>query len=320
MPTQLTNFATDTLNGAINNSTTSVVVNTGSLFPSSGDFTVLVDSELMLCTARSTNTLTVVRGQEGTTAASHSNGAVIKLVLSKAALENFFGERISMGGYASRPSTPRNGYLYYANDVDLGWQYDGGNWNLIHPMFVPYSKRVDLTGWSNANLGTSTWTNYNGAYNVAAPTSSGDNHRIYYKALPSAPYTLNAILRNPNVSQQFTGHGIGLYDGTKLFTITDFQDNTGQTVSVDRYNSVTSFLANNYRQQHWQGGYLWVKIIDDNTNWKFEFSQDGNTYNTVYSVARNTHLTATNVCLTVDRTETTYSDVVNFMFLGYWQT
>jgi hypothetical protein len=71
---QLKNDAATTLNGAINNSVTSVVVTDGSVFPSVGNFRILVESEIMLCTARSSNTLTVLRGQEGTTAASHGDG------------------------------------------------------------------------------------------------------------------------------------------------------------------------------------------------------------------------------------------------------
>lgn len=67
-----------TLNGAINNSTTSVVVTDAALIGGAGTYYVLqVDDEQILVTARATNTLTVTRGFNGTTATSHSDGATV---------------------------------------------------------------------------------------------------------------------------------------------------------------------------------------------------------------------------------------------------
>ena len=50
---QFVNSASATLNGAINASTTSVVVNDGTPFPTTGDYRILIDDEIMLVTARS---------------------------------------------------------------------------------------------------------------------------------------------------------------------------------------------------------------------------------------------------------------------------
>jgi hypothetical protein len=53
----------------------------------SGDtYRVRVDNEIMVVTAEATNTLTVTRGVEGTTAATHSNGTAITQVVTSAAL------------------------------------------------------------------------------------------------------------------------------------------------------------------------------------------------------------------------------------------
>lgn len=92
MAEQYANNAKTTLNGSINNSTTSITVTDGSVFPSSGDYRLKVDDELMLCTARSGNTLTVTRGIESATAASHSDGAQISLVLTTQSFLNLLGE------------------------------------------------------------------------------------------------------------------------------------------------------------------------------------------------------------------------------------
>lgn len=65
-----------TLNGAINNSVTSIALVNAASFPSSG--TAFIDDEEITWSGKSTNTLTgVTRGANGTTAASHLTGATI---------------------------------------------------------------------------------------------------------------------------------------------------------------------------------------------------------------------------------------------------
>jgi len=86
MAEQLQNFGTTTLDGGVDDSTTSVAVVDGSVFPASGTFRVNVEDELMEVSSRSTNTLTVVRGSESTSAAAHSSGATVKAVLTAASL------------------------------------------------------------------------------------------------------------------------------------------------------------------------------------------------------------------------------------------
>jgi hypothetical protein len=69
-----------TLSASISSSTaTSLSVNSASSFPSSGEFFVLVDSEIMLVTQVSGTTFTVIRGMCGTTATTHSSAANITM-------------------------------------------------------------------------------------------------------------------------------------------------------------------------------------------------------------------------------------------------
>ena len=69
---------TTTLNGAINDTTTTVVLTDASNFPDTGTSFVLIGSEMIQYTGISGNTLTgVTRGARGTTAASHSNGVTV---------------------------------------------------------------------------------------------------------------------------------------------------------------------------------------------------------------------------------------------------
>ena len=92
---QFANNAQTTLNGAINNFTTSVVVNSVTGFPTTGQFRILIDSEILLVTSvnAGTNTFTVqLRGLSGTPdatlPAAHTNGATITQVLTAGAILN----------------------------------------------------------------------------------------------------------------------------------------------------------------------------------------------------------------------------------------
>ncbi|WP_037616433.1 hypothetical protein [Streptomyces aureus] len=71
--------AATTANGAISStSSTSITVASASGFPGSGNYNIQIDSEVLLVTGgQGTTTWTVTRGVNGSTAATHSNGAVI---------------------------------------------------------------------------------------------------------------------------------------------------------------------------------------------------------------------------------------------------
>lgn len=82
MTEQFANLAITTLSGGINNVQTTVTVADATGFPPSGDFRIVIDRELMLVTAVSGSTFTVTRGIEGTTAATHNDGADVACVLT----------------------------------------------------------------------------------------------------------------------------------------------------------------------------------------------------------------------------------------------
>jgi hypothetical protein len=82
MAYQYHNFGLSTLDGALTDSATSVDVVNAASFPTSGDFVINVEGELMLVTAVASNTFTVTRGAESTAAVSHPTGATVKNVLT----------------------------------------------------------------------------------------------------------------------------------------------------------------------------------------------------------------------------------------------
>lgn len=95
---QLASLAKTTLDGAINNSVTSLVVTSATNVPATGNFRLLVQDsetdetnrELMLVGARAGTTLSsITRGIEGTAGVSHGNGSFVAVVLTAAGLEQF---------------------------------------------------------------------------------------------------------------------------------------------------------------------------------------------------------------------------------------
>lgn len=76
-----------TLTGAVNSSATSITVASTSGFPTSYPYTLALDydtssEELVNVTAAAGTTLTIVRGQDGTSGVAHTAGAAVKHVIS----------------------------------------------------------------------------------------------------------------------------------------------------------------------------------------------------------------------------------------------
>src|SRR5205823_2852992 len=64
-----------TLSGAIDNSVTTINVANAGAFPAGIRFVVQIDNEQMILTGKASNTLTVTRAANSTSAAAHANGA-----------------------------------------------------------------------------------------------------------------------------------------------------------------------------------------------------------------------------------------------------
>lgn len=77
------NDAETLLNGAITNSQLTITVDNAAVFPQSGQYRLKIDDEYFLVTGgHGTNILTVVRGQEGSTAVLHADNAEVHHVLT----------------------------------------------------------------------------------------------------------------------------------------------------------------------------------------------------------------------------------------------
>ena len=102
MAVKYSNNATTTLPGAITDSATSITVTDGSVFPaiSSPDYAYLTlasttATEVVKCTNRAGNVLTVLRAQEGTTASAFTTDDRVELRLTSAMLTDVLAETVA---------------------------------------------------------------------------------------------------------------------------------------------------------------------------------------------------------------------------------
>ena len=192
MSEQFKNFATTTLSSDISAGSTSFDVTDGSVFPATGNFQLVISStskyEAITCTARSSNTLTVVRGRQNTSAVSHTAvGSTISLVPTPLGLGEFYRQEVPFF----------QDHLWVGNLSD----YDG---NIL--------TSSDFT-W--VNQGTSTVTdNDDGSITLQATGNVvADQLRLLVKDVPSGePWKVTAAtiptLHHSGSSTNLTGMGI----------------------------------------------------------------------------------------------------------------
>jgi hypothetical protein len=273
---RLANNAFTTLDGNINNSVTSIDVTDGSVFPATGNFRLTVSQEIMLCTARSGNTLTVVRGYEGTGAASHSDLDNIVLSLTAGAVDRWAKDNDAFWGATGRPP--------------LGVISNGAGGILT------------LSDFTWVHQGTATASDQNGTILMRAPPASGENARMLVRTAPSPPWTVIAAFE-----------GFGIVDGGvptlgllarqsssgKFFGGTINSEGTFNRVfSWAAYTlaSPTSFNSTILSRENGRttpfGRYFWMKLEDDGTDLKFYGSYDGLYWHLLATHDRDSYMTS----------------------------
>ena len=251
------NQAETTLNGAINSSVTSIVVANGAVFPSTGNFRIFIDTELMICTARSGNTLTVIRGAETSTMSSHANGANVSLQVSTGALETWLKDSVPLGNY-KKP---------LAKIVA-----DDGSTVLTASSFT----------W--VNQGGAAVTDQSGTILMRVPsTANGTDFRIQERTTPGTPWIYDAAFHfcGPRGGSDDFPHllfGVRENSTGKLsFIQYGTSSDESARCSVSHYTNLTTFSSNvrTLRPVGLIGSELWLRLEDDATNVKVHIGHDG---------------------------------------------
>jgi hypothetical protein len=262
----LVNNAVTTLNGAIDASQTTITVNSGAVFPATGNFRIKIEDEIMLVRARSTNDLTVVRGYESTTGASHGDSLTVVSVLTAGALDTFGKDNEASFGYASAPPLGR---LVAA---------DG-----ITPLTVS-----DFT-W--INQGTATATDQAGTIALRALPAGVESVRGLHRAVPATPWTVIAAFNFMKIRENVENMGLMTREsGTgKICLFSISVDGSGfYRPGAYNLNSATSFNSNILGRQNGMvlGKHTWMKLIDNATNILWSLSFDGIEWVQLVSISR----------------------------------
>lgn len=288
------NNPTTSLNGGINNSVTSLIVTSASSFPATGNFRIIIDSEIMLVTAVSGTTFTVTRGAESTTAASHSNSVTITGILTAGAMAAFRADTQTKGTYASLPAATAAGREYRCTDAPIVFQDSGSAWSAFGPIF-PCNK-LNSGDWTWVNQSTASVDYTQGFGYISGPSVGSTNSlSIQKKTAPSAPYKATWL-----VSPLWSLTGLGVCgviwrnNSSGKLKMLSIRSNAGTfTVVMETWASATSFNGSltsgtMISMSSWP---IFLRLYDDNTNCLYQYSVDGLNYSTLYSEVRSTYFT-----------------------------
>lgn len=208
MTEKFSNQAVTALSAAITAPTAaSCTVIDATAFPTSGNFRIKIDAEILIVTAVAGNTFTIVRGAEGTAAVTHAASATVIHLLTKGGLEARVANRFIFDLYANKPAAGIKGRLFLPTD-GLYLEYDdGAAWH----KYGPYRrlKAPPQSGWSWVNQGNATATFIGSALVLEDPDMDAVNPqlRLYIRSLAPGSTTITVA---------FTFNGIASADAPIL--------------------------------------------------------------------------------------------------------
>lgn len=288
---QFANIGQATLNNGttLSSGATSTTVSSGVNVPSSGTFRALIDTEIIKVTAVSGSTWTIVRGDDGTSAASHTDGATAYIIVTRAALNAL----VSIQNVDTEVSTRR--VLDF--DGHFGVSDDSGNARCkiigsgYSEVFVP-PVIGNFTFVTHSIAGTPTAVQQGNSLYIYHPGTSSDANVELYITPPATPYSFASRLIPFGLNWSFTSMGMYFGDGTKLSRLV-YQLNNNQVIS-DRYSAWNTFSATEFSQT--ASSFCtptWFKIRDDGTNKTFHMSMDGINWMQLYTESTTAYLAST---------------------------
>ena len=295
MTERFSNQAVTTLSAAITTATaTSCTVTDATRFPTAGNFRTKIDGEILIVTGVAGSTLTITRGAEGTTAATHASGASVIHLLTKGSMEARVANRFISDLYANKPAAGVKGRLFLPTD-GLFLEYDdGATWH----QYGPYRrlKAPPQTGWIWVNQGNATVTYTGSTLVLEEPDLGTGNPQIRALVRPlsvpgattiTAAFTWNGIASDTpcmgfcardvggTSDGHFAGWGVripgnstGWWLHYKYYSSPTTIENTptidGRNLWPQRLFWVRQELAGTYKRFWWSAdGVNWTKWLED---------------------------------------------------------
>jgi hypothetical protein len=286
--------------GSINNSSNPVTftVSSATAFPATGNFRILIDSELMKVTSVSGTSFTAARAQEGTTIATHANGATVTHILTAASLLQLMADFNLSGTFANRPAAGVAGRRYQATDCPFWYLDNGATWDKYFGSYLLITP--DDSGFSWVNQGSSALTTTKDMLTLTPVGTSVNSFSGRTKTVPSPPYTITATFLIAPIPSCVAFYQLGFRQSSDGKQDTIAIVNSGANLNANRYkwNSATSFNTSYLTSNPFANlsPLLFLRIVDDNTNRIVKLSSDGINFATYHSIGRTDFLTADQVC------------------------
>lgn len=134
-----------TLASAITSTTaTSIVLSDVTGLPTYGNVRALIDSEILTVTLTGSTTVTVIRGVDSTTAATHLSGVNINFIITSSSFERYRAENHAYGTHASRPAAGFEGAIWRDSDSPTWSRDNGTSWDHFYDdrLVLP----IDISG------------------------------------------------------------------------------------------------------------------------------------------------------------------------------
>ena len=165
------NNAESALASAITAAATSLtlVSGEGSKFPAS-NFHITIDDEIILCSSRIGDVLTVTRAQESTTASAHAAGAIVALNIT-AGIITQLQEAVDLGGGGGREILTEPRTYYVRTDGNDG---NTGLVNSAAGAFKTIQKAIDVAATLDTSIYDVTIQVGNGTYSITSTITCKD--------------------------------------------------------------------------------------------------------------------------------------------------
>lgn len=295
------NDARAALNGSINNSVTSLTVTSALRFPATGNFALIVESELMLVTAVSGNVFTVTRGIEGTTAVAHASGVALAHMCSAGTIPRTFAAYNASGTLASLPAFGYTGRTYRTTDSPYAFYDNGSAWLPFESPILTLPPAAASWTWVNqksAGLAATRSDTY-GAVHLYGPTDTADSFSMLVKSIPSAPYSCIFNLAAFFPESNYTSFGVvwrNSANGNLKAMYQLYNSGAGSfLLGVGKATDGNPRVQTDYVAFVTRQMLRWFKLTDDNTNQVYSVSVDGFNWMPLYTHARNTDVTPNTV-------------------------
>ena len=310
VPTTLSSAVTST-------GQTTFVVTSGLDFPKTGNFRILIGTEICIVTSVVQDsfvpaTWTVTRAVEGTTAATYSSGTRVDFFITSQSWTNILHRDRTTSGLISTISSqiPRVGDMFIPSDSFYTMIiYDGVAWQFMHNgrALTPPQFNLTFNGtpWYHESPDGNFTLDTTHVANILYDATPGSLVSSYYTTAPATPYSFTCAGLTHNIISGYNKIGLGWRSngGAYAMMMIGSDNGTDWTLRYDTFTSRTSYAGTyiniSIPPMIVHGPLIWLRLTDDGTNRRIKVSSNGINWTDVYGISRTNFLTPDNIAVSL---------------------